>query len=127
MAQEVEMAGEIEARLKELQIELPEAPAAVANYVAYVVTGNLVFIAGQGPFQGGGVRHAGRLGEDLSVEEGQASARLCALNVIAQVKAACGGDLDRVVRCVKLGGFVNCTDDFTQQPEVVNGASNLMV
>ncbi|HYM31536.1 MAG TPA: RidA family protein [Candidatus Cybelea sp.] len=121
------MAGRIEARLKEKGIELPQAPAPAANYVPFTRSGNLVFIAGQIPFWNGEVKWIGRLGADLSVEQGQQAARLCALNVIAQVKAACGGDLDRVVRCLRLGGFVNSADDFTQQPLVVNGASDLVV
>ena len=121
------MAGAIDARLQELGIELPEAAAPAANYVPYVVSGNQVFVAGQITIHDGEIQYVGKLGRDYGVEEGQAAARLCALNIIAQVKAACGGDLDRVVRCVRLGGFVNSTADFTDQPEVINGASNLMV
>jgi len=121
------MAGAIDARLQVLGIELPEAAAPAANYVPYVVSGNQVFVAGQITIHNGEIQYVGKLGRDYGVEDGQAAARLCALNIIAQVKAACGGDLDRVVRCVRLGGFVNSTADFTDQPEVVNGASNLMV
>jgi enamine deaminase RidA (YjgF/YER057c/UK114 family) len=121
------MAGAIDARLQELGIELPEAAAPAANYVPYVVSGNQVFVAGQITIHNGEIQYVGKLGRDYGVEEGEAAARLCALNIIAQVKAACDGDLDRVVRCVRLGGFVNSTADFTDQPEVVNGASNLMV
>ena len=121
------MAGRIDSRLKELAIELPEAPAPVANYVPYVVTGNLVFISGQIPLQDGKIISVGTLGRDLEVADGQAAARLCALNVLAQLKVACGGELDRVERCVRLGGFVNGTPDFGQQPQVMNGASDLMV
>ena len=121
------MAGAIDARLQELGIELPEAAAPAANYVPYVVSGNQVFVAGQITIHNGEIQYVGKLGRDYGVEDGQAAARLCALNIIAQVKAACGGDLDRVVRCVRLGGFVNSTADFTDQPEVINGASNLMV
>ena len=121
------MAGAIDARLQELGIELPEAAAPAANYVPYVVSGNQVFVAGQITIHNGEIQYVGKLGRDYGVEDGEAAARLCALNIIAQVKAACGGDLDRVVRCVRLGGFVNSTADFTDQPEVVNGASNLMV
>ena len=120
------MAGQIEARLTELGIELPQAAAPAANYVPYVVSGNLVFVSGQVTVWNGEFRYQGKVGQDLGVEEGQAAARLCALNVIAQVKAACGGDLDRVVRIVRLGGFVNSTPDFTDQPKVINGASDLM-
>ncbi len=120
------MAGEIEARLKELDIELPKAPTAAANYVPYVVSGNLVFVAGQVPFVDGELKYVGRVGDDMELEEGEAAARVCALNIIAQVKAACDGDLDRVVRCVKIGGFVNSADDFDRQPWVINGASDLL-
>lgn len=121
------MAGEIDARLQELGIELPEAAAPAANYVPFVVSGNMVFVAGQITIHNGELKHLGKLGAEISVEEGQEAARLCGLNIIAQVKAACGGDLDRVQRVVRLGGFVNSTPDFTDQPEVINGASNLMV
>lgn len=121
------MPGQIEARLKELGIVLPEAAAPAANYVPFVVTGNLVFIAGQITFWNGEIRHIGKVGKDFTVEQGKDAARLCGLNLIAQAKSACGGDLDRVVRCVKLGVFVNCIDGFDRQPEVANGASDLMV
>ena len=121
------MAGQIEARLKELGIDLPEAAAPAANYVPYVISGDLVFVAGQITLWNGELRYVGKLGQDYSVEEGQAAARLCGLNIIAQVRAACGGDLDRVRRCVRLGGFVNSTPEFRDQPKVVNGASDLMV
>ena len=121
------MSGEIDARLAELGIEVPEAAAPVANYVGYVVSGNLVFVSGQVTLKDGEFMHQGKLGDSISVEEGQAAARLCAINIIAQLKAACGGDLDRVQRIVKLGGFVNSTPDFTDQPKVINGASDLMV
>ncbi len=121
------MAGQIDARLKELGIEIAVPAAPVANYVGYVQTGNLVFVSGQVTIQGGEFKHQGKLGAGISVEEGQAAARLCATNIIAQLKAACGGDLDRVQRIVKLGGFVNSTPEFTDQPKVINGASDLMV
>ena len=113
------MAGEIDARLAERGIELPQAAAPAANYVPYVVSGNLVFVSGQVTVWNGEFRHQGKVGQDLSLEEGQAAARLCALNIVAQLKAACGGDLDRVVRIVRLGGFVNSTPDFTDQPELL--------
>ena len=121
------MAGTIEQRLAELGIELPQASAPAANYVPFVVSGNLVFVAGQVPMWNGEIRHRGRLGDDFTIDDGYQAARLCALNVIAQVKAACGGDLDRVVRCVKLGGFINSAPAFTDQPKVMNGASDLIV
>jgi len=121
------MPHDIEARLSELGIDLPAAPRPAANYVPYVVSGNLVFIAGQVPATPQGLKYQGKLGADLSIEDGQAAARICAVNILAQVKAACGGDLRRVVRCVKLGGFVNATADFVDHPKVVNGASDLIV
>ena len=121
------MAGNIDARLQELGLEIPEAAAPVANYVAYVVTGNLCFTAGQVTLKDGAFEHQGKLGAEISVDEGYQAARLCAINIIAQLKAACGGDLDRVKRIVKLVGFVNSTPDFVDQPKVVNGASDLMV
>ena len=120
------MAGTIDARLAELGIELPDAPAPAANYVPFVVSGNLVFVAGQVTVWNGDIRFKGRLGEDMDVDEGYQAARLCGLNLIAQAKVAAGGDLDRIKRVVKLGGFVNSTPDFTDQPKVVNGASDLM-
>ncbi|MES1991247.1 MAG: RidA family protein [Pseudomonadota bacterium] len=121
------MAGRIETRLKELGITLPQAATPVANYVPFVITGNLVFISGQGPMGPKGVEYAGKLGRDFDVGQGQKAARLTALNVIAQLKNAVGGDLDRVTRVVKLLGFVNSTPEFNQQPLVINGASDLMV
>ena len=121
------MAGPIDARLKELGIVLPEAPAPRANYVGYVVTGNLIFTAGQVPLRDGKLEFIGKLGRDMSVEQGVEAAKLCAINVLAQVKSALGGDLERVVRCVKLTGFVNSAPDFGDQPKVVNGASDLIV
>ncbi len=121
------MTGAIDARLRELGIELPQAAAPAANYVPFVISGNLVFLAGQVTFWNGELKFIGKVGSDFSVDEGQAAARIVGLNIIAQVKAACAGDLDRVRRCVKLGGFVNCPADFTAQPQVINGASDLMV
>jgi enamine deaminase RidA (YjgF/YER057c/UK114 family) len=121
------MAGRIDARLADLGIEIPAAPVPVANYLPYVVTGNLVFVSGQVTLADGAFKFQGKLGRDVSLEEGQAAARLCAVNIISQLKAACDGDLDRVVRIVKLGGFVNSMPDFTDQPKVINGASDLMV
>lgn len=115
----------IDARLKELGITLPDAPAPVANYVPAVRTGNLVYISGQ-VSAAGGEAVKGRLGADVSLEEGQQAARLSALAILAQVNAAVGS-LDRVARIVKLGGFVACTPEFDQHPAVINGASDLMV
>ncbi len=121
------MAGVIAQRLAELGIELPRAAAPAANYVPFVVSGKHVFVAGQIPVESGNIMYRGRLGDGMTVDDGYQAARLCALNIIAQVREACGGNLDRVVRCVKLGGFVNSTPDFTDQPKVLNGASDLMI
>ena len=121
------MTGRIESRLKELGIALPTPPAPVASYVPTVTSGNLVFVSGQITSSAEGLKYVGAVGKDLSVEDGKAAARLCAVNLVAQVKAACGGDLDRVRRCVKLTVFVNAAPDFTQHPEVANGASDLLV
>jgi len=117
----------IEQRLAAKGLELPRAAAPAANYVPWVISGRLVLIAGQMPFEDGRVAVVGRLGEDVSMAEGQRAARLCALNLLAQAKAACGGDLERLGRCLKLGGFVSCTPEFADHPEVVNGASDLIV
>ncbi len=121
------MAGKIDARLAELGIELPEAVAPVANYVPYVVVGNLIFTAGQITLVGTEMKYVGIVGEDFSIDEGYQAARLCGLNLLAHVRAACGGDLARVKRVVKLGGFVRCVPEFVDQPKVINGASDLMV
>ncbi len=120
------MAERIDARLKELGIILPDAPVPQANYVPFTITGNLVFVAGQIPLIDGGMI-TGKLGADSDIETGQNAARACALNIIAQLRNACDGDLDRVVRIVKLGGFVNGTADFNDAPRVINGASDMIV
>ncbi|MEM1421958.1 MAG: RidA family protein [Pseudomonadota bacterium] len=120
------MSGQIEARLSELGIKLPDAPAPAANYVPFVRSGDLLFVSGQISQNAEGLV-TGRVGVELSIEQGQVAARDCGLSLIAQVQAACGGDLDRVVRVVKLTAFVNAQPDFAQQPEVVNGCSDLMV
>lgn len=116
----------IENRLKDLGLTLPQAAAPAANYVPYVQSGNLVFVSGQITLENGDLKFVGRVGEDFTTEQAYEAAKLCGLNLIAQVKAACGGDLDRVTRVVRLGGFVNCTQGFTDQPKVINGASDLM-
>lgn len=120
------MSGKIDARLEELGIILPKPSTPAANYVPFVISGNLVFISGQVPVGSEGLMYQGKVGRDVTAEDAQLAARLCALNIIAQVKAACDGDLDRVVRCVKLGGFVNGAPDFDQHPAVINGASDLI-
>ena len=119
------MAGAIEARLAQLGIELPQAAAPAANYVPTTMFGNVLYVAGQIPMWNGERRFVGRLGEGVSIADGQAAARLCALNIIAQAKRALG-DLDRVVQILRLGGFVNSTPAFGDQPPVVNGASDPM-
>ncbi|MEK7265666.1 MAG: RidA family protein [Pseudomonadota bacterium] len=113
-------------RLAELGLEIPTPIAPVANYVPYVVSGRELFISGQVSIGPSGLIK-GKLGVDMTVEQGAVAARACAVNLISQMKAALGGDLDRVKRIVKLTGFVNCTQDFTDQPKVINGASDLMV
>lgn len=117
----------IEARLKELNIELPTPPAPVASYVPFVVSGNLAFISGQITLAPDGLKYVGTVGKEIGLDDAKAAARLCAINLIAQVKAACGGDLDRVKRVVKVTVFVNAVPGFAQHPEVANGASDLFV
>lgn len=120
------MPGTIDARLAELGLTLPAAPTPAANYVPFVVSGTMLYVSGQISQDEGGLIK-GRLGADMDVEAGAAAARRCALSLLAQARAACGGDLDRVARVVKLVGFVNSTPEFTDQPKVINGASDLMV
>ncbi len=120
------MSGRIEARLAELAIELPSPPAPVAAYVPYVQTGNLIFISGQVSFLGEDRSSTGKVGADLSPEAGKAAARNAALNTLAHLKNACGGNLDRITRCVSLRIYVASAPDFTGQPGVGNGASELV-
>ena len=120
------MAGRIEARLKELKIELPKAAAPVANYVPCVQAGNILFVSGQVTFWNGEIRYVGKVGKDLSLDEGRAAARLCALNILAQAQAFLG-TLDRVKRVCMVQGFVNSPTDYTDHPKVINGASDLFV
>lgn len=115
-----------EKRLAELGVTLPDAPAPAANYVPWVVVGDLVYVSGQISMADGALI-TGKLGDDLDVAAGAAAAKTCAIGLLAQVKAACDGDLDRLRRAVKLTGFVNSTADFTDQPKVVNGASDFLV
>lgn len=121
------MAGRIDKRLKELGIELPDPAAPAANYVPYAVTGNLVFISGQVPVDASGLPYRGKVGAEVSQEDAVKAARLCGINILAALRQACGGELDKVSRCVKLGGFVNGTPEFDQHPAVINGCSDLMV
>lgn len=116
-----------EEKLAALGLELPVAAAPVANYVGFTVSGKTVYVSGQLPFKDGKLLVTGRLGAGVSIEDGYAAGRQCGLNILAHLKAACGGDLDRVSRVLRLGGFVNATPEFTDAPKCVNGASDLMV
>ena len=117
----------INQKLEELGIILLAPIAPVANYVPFIKTGNQIFISGQLPIENGEIKFVGKLGENISIEDGQKAARICAINLLANLKIACDGNLDRVVRCVKLGIFVNAVPNFTDHPVVANGASDLMV
>ena len=117
--------GKYESRLAEMGVILPAAPAPAANYVPYVQAGDMLYVSGQISKQGDTLL-TGKLGADMTTQEGAAAAKVCAIALLAQVKAACGGDLDRLVRVVKLTGFVNSTGDFTEQPAVINGASDFL-
>lgn len=116
----------LETRLAERGLTLPDAPAPAANYVPWVKSGQQVFVSGQ-ISQGSGGLIRGKLGADMSIEQGAEAAQHCALSLLAQLRAAVDGDLSRLERVVKLVGFVNCTSDFTDQPKVINGASDLLV
>ncbi len=120
------MAGTTEARLQELGIELPSAATPAANYVPFHISGKQLFISGQLPIIAGGPDFKGKLGQGIDVETAAKAAQACAINILAQVKSALG-ELDRIEQCLKLGGFVNCTPDFTDHPEVINGASDFLV
>ena len=120
------MAGKFESNLAKIGVILTEAPAPAANYVPFVKIGDLVYVSGQVSQDTNGFI-VGKLGATMSTEQGAEAARTCAIALLAQVKAACGGDLDRLVRVVKLSGFVNSTQDFLEQPQVINGASNFLV
>ena len=112
--------------LKKLNIELPKAPDPVGDYVAFKKIGKLIFISGQLPIGKDGKPIKGKIGKELSLEEGQKAARFCAINILAQAKKAVGGDLDKIKSCIKITGFVNSTDDFIDQPKVINPASDLL-
>ena len=120
------MSNDIEKRLVELKITLPNAAAPAANYVPFVRVGNMLFVSGQVSQDSDGLV-IGKLGADFSLDNGYKAARLCGLALIAQVKSACGNDLSKLKRVIRLGGFVNCTGDFIEHPKIINGASDLMV
>ena len=120
------MTGKIESRLAGMGVTLPKTTPPVANYVPYVQVGSTLYVSGQVAVQDG-TMITGKLGQNMAAEEGADAARVCAINLLAQVKAACGGDLDRLKRVVKLTGFVNSTPDFPDQPKVINGASDFLV
>jgi len=115
-----------EENLKKLKIKLPEAKAPVGNYVATKITGKMLFISGQISIDENGQLIKGKIGNDLNVDSGYEAAKRCALSIVAQVKKACDGDLSKIKSCIKLTGFVNSTNDFTDQPKVINGASDLI-
>ena len=119
--------NDIDKKLQDLGITLPNAPIPAANYIPYVITDKLVFISGQVPFENGEIKHTGKVGKDIDINLAKLIAKTCALNIISVLKNALNGDLSKVNQCVKLGIFVSCTNDFHQQPEVANGASDLMV
>ena len=119
------MTGIYEKKLAEEGIRLPDAPAPAANYVPYVQVGNVLYVSGQISQNSSGLI-LGKLGENMTTDQGAEAAKSCAINLLAQVKSACEGDLDKLVRVIKLTGFVNSESDFTQQPQVINGASDLM-
>ena len=121
------MTSKVEQRLQKTGVTIPDAPSPAANYLPFTRTGNLVFVSGQVPFVDGKLEITGTVGKNASVEEAQEQAKICAINLLAQLKVACDGDLDRVVRVVKLGAFVASADNFFNQPIVVNAASDLMV
>ena len=118
---------DIESRLNQLGLTLPAPPVPVASYVPYVQSGQQLFIAGQITLAADGVKYIGKIGREISPEDGKAAAQLCALNVLAQLKAACGGDWSRVRRAVKVNVYINATEDFIQHPQIANGASDLLV
>ena len=121
------MTGKIDARLTALDIELPTPTQPVANYVPFTISGTTLYISGQITMWKGAVKYVGKVGASVSKDDAYQAARICGINIIAQAKIACDGDLDRVTRVLKLGGFVNCTPEFFDMPEVINGASDLMV
>ena len=116
----------VQDKLKELKIEIPDAPAPVGAYVAFKIIGKLLYISGQLPIGPKGEIIKGKIGKDLSLEDGQKASRYCVINILSQVKKSLGGDLTKVKNCVKITGFVNSTDDFIDQPKVINPASEIL-
>ena len=121
------MPDKISRRLIENNIKLPEVSAPAGSYLSYTQGDSLIFISGQIAFWNGELLHKGKLGRDLTIDEGQNSSRYCGLNLLAHLQNACNGNLDNVEKVIKLNGFVNCTDDFTDQPKVIDGVSQLMI
>ena len=116
----------INEKLKKLNINLPDAPAPVGSYVPFKIVNNLLYISGQVSVDSNGKFTKGKLGKDLTTEQGREAAKLCAINILAQAKNACKGNLDKIVNCIKITGFVNSTSDFVEQPKVINGASDFI-
>ena len=116
-----------EKNIKDLGLIISEPPAAVANYVPFKVIDNLVYVSGQAPIQNGKIIYTGKVGDNVSEEDGILAAEICCLNIIAALRKSINGDWDRLENFVKLGGFVNCKDDYTNQPKIINGASDLLV
>ena len=116
-----------EKNIKDLGLIISEPPAAVANYVPFKVIDNLVYVSGQAPIQNGKIIYTGKVGDNISEEDGILAAEICCLNIIAALRKSINGDWDRLENFVKLGGFVNCKDDYTNQPKIINGASDLLV
>ena len=117
----------IEDRLKDLNIILPEAPKPVGAYAAYKKVGKLIFVSGQVSFRDDGVLIKGKIGSELTLEQGRIAAKACAINTLSQIKSACDGDLEKIKNCIKITGFVNSVDSFIDQPKIINAASELLV
>jgi enamine deaminase RidA (YjgF/YER057c/UK114 family) len=117
----------VEEKIKQLNIEIPKSPKPVGAYVAFRIVNKLVYISGQVSFDQNGNLIKGKVGSDLSLEQGQEAAKACAINIISQLKSACDGDLEKVKSCIKINGYVNSTDNFLDQPKVINAASELIV
>jgi len=121
------MTRDMAQRLEQLGITLPAPGAPAGSYVPFLIAGDVVYLSGQTTRVDGNMQHVGKVGRELTVEQGRSAARVCGLNLLAQLNVACEGDLDRVARCVRLTGYVNCAPDFGEQARVINGASDLMI